>query len=421
MLGIPCLEGCGLQMCNIVSRVLKPLSQFSKNFANSSPRLRLAWFPFVVLAIVSCKDIKRPGLETLLFLNPQTNSAIGVVTTDFGGGGRFKTFQTNSNVALPGEIPIHSDAVSRYYLQKVFIVNRLGRDSIFVLNPNQFFLPEIQFSVGQGTNAQDIAAISSTKAYVTRYNSRDLLVVNPSVGLQTGIIPLGQFAEPTSNGITPDGLPEMSWMVSYQSKVYVTLQRLDRNDPAGFLPPNASSLLVEIDTSSDSITGVFTFRSRNPNCKPQIKTIFGDPHAIFCLPNRLGFISRLDGAVEAFNLRTRAFYPNFLLEETNAGGDIVGAQIASETLGYANILTPSFEKKIISFNPSNGQVLNTILSIPASSGSVLTAFYLDPSGKLFVGNTDFTRPGIFIIQNQVLQNPIPINVGLAPSDFTNLE
>jgi DNA-binding beta-propeller fold protein YncE len=67
---------------------------------------------------------------------------------------------------------IHSDAVARFIDGKVFIINRLNRDSVLILNPANGFLPEAEYSVGKGNNPQDIVKVNDNKAYITLYNSR---------------------------------------------------------------------------------------------------------------------------------------------------------------------------------------------------------------------------------------------------------
>lgn len=385
------------------------------------------FFRILLLILLStsfnCKDIERPSLVSLLLFQGSPEN-LGVVTSDFGGGGRYNVIDPRGNFALPGLTPIHSDASARFYDGKVIIVNRLNRDAIQVLNPNLGNITEKEFSVGQGTNPHDILFINSNKAYVSRYNSHSILIVNPNLGTTLGEIDLSAYSETTSLGGTPDGLPEMSWMVEAEGRIFIILQKLDRNNPQGFLPPSDESLLLEIDPIQDKAINSFRFQSKNPFSKPQVVNIFGANHIVIATPNRLGFLSEMDGGVEAFNLTTNQFRQGFLLDEMVAGGDILGVQVKSETEGYASVLDRNFNKRILRFRPDTGIVTDTLLEVPNSIATNFSGLLLTEGGLLAIGVSDFNNPGIIIYDtNGSLRrlSPVPIRTELTPTDIIELK
>ncbi|MEO2169283.1 MAG: hypothetical protein ABGY42_14425, partial [bacterium] len=84
-------------------------------------------------------------------------------------------------------------------------------------------------------------------AYVTRYEEASIAIVDPSVGptcegFMRGEIDLSAFAD-------SDGIPEMDQMVIVDGRLFVSLQRLDRNQ---FFEPSGQSFLVVIDTATDT-------------------------------------------------------------------------------------------------------------------------------------------------------------------------
>jgi hypothetical protein len=320
---------------------------------------------------------------------------------------------------------IHSDAVARFIDGKVFIINRLNRDSVLILNPANGFLPEAEYSVGKGNNPQDIVKVNDNKAYITLYNSRNLLVVNPYSGAFIRNIDLGAYTETTSLGIAgPDGIPEMSQMYLEGSSLYIQLQRLDRNDPSGIPTPNSDSLLLELNVNTDSVVKTYIFKSRNPTSRMQKITIGSESFLAMCVPNRLGFISKQDGGIIAFSLTTKTFRNNFLYAETDAGGDILGMQIKDENEGYASVLDVSFNKSIQQFNPSTGQRIKTILNFPASAGNI-AGLLLTKSGRLYMGDGSFSTPGVVIFDTTKADKPRltqgNIDVGLRPFDLVELQ
>src|SRR3989442_10908310 len=92
---------------------------------------------------------------------------------------------------------VHSDAVARTDGVLVYAVNRFLGDNIQALDPASNYATRWQCSTGNGSNPHDIAFASATKAYVTLFGDKDLLIVNPAVGPDcTGFVrgSIGLFA-----------------------------------------------------------------------------------------------------------------------------------------------------------------------------------------------------------------------------------
>ena len=382
---------------------------------------------FILLLLISCKnDIQRPSIISLFFpVNGVESEKLGVVSSDFSSGGRFNIIDTASLLPLPSLSNIHSDAVLRYANGKVYIINRLNRDSILVLDPSLAFLPQQEFSVEQGSNPQDISYINSSKAYISLYNRKYIIVVNPSSGVILNRIDLSAYSETSSSGSTGiDGFPEMSRMALYNSILYLQLQRLDRNHPSGFPYPGEDSFLLRIDTVTDQILGIIKTPARNPFGKMQIFNIGQDPHLIVCLPGKLGYLSELDGGIGAYNLVKGEFRESFLLLESEVGGDVLDMILKSETDGYAFVLDKGFNKTVVRFNPSTGKKTSTIATYTSSAGNI-SGMALSSSGKLFLGDSGFSNPGVSVYDtNQnppVLLTPTPLSVGLKPFELEILK
>ena len=129
---------------------------------------------------------------------------------------------------------IHSDAVARVAGGLVYVVNRIFADNIQILDPSRDFVTMVQCSTGNGSNPHDIVIAGDTKAYVTLYDTGEILVVNPAPAadcsdFERGRIDVSPFAD-------ADGNPEADQMAIVSGELYVLLQRLDRNNfftPAG--------------------------------------------------------------------------------------------------------------------------------------------------------------------------------------------
>ena len=369
----------------------------------------------VAPALAFCADIEKPDIFADLLLNTQTAGRVGVISSDLGSAGRFSTVSLDG-LPFSTLTGVHSDAVGRFHDGRVYIVNRLNRDNIQVLQPS--LLTVLEFSVGAGSNPHDIAIASSAKAYVSLYERNYLLVVNPTVGAIIGSISLAAYAD-------ADGIPEASALYIDGGSLYVALQRLDRNDPSGKLPPNSPSILLEIDTATDTIVAAHTFPdSRNPFGRFRPVNLGGVPHIAIACPNRLGFISALDGGVQAFNLVTRSFRPGLLYGEVAAGGDILDVVFLDQNRAYASVLDAAFNKTLQRFDPITGQRTAVLAFFPADSGFI-SGLELSPDGsRLFTGNVDLNAPGISVYDTRRGDVPItaaPISVGLRPIDLFSLE
>jgi hypothetical protein len=381
----------------------------------------------IIFSIFSCKnDIQRPSIFSLFL--PQGGSDVeklGIISTDFSSGGRFSMIDTSSLVALPTLSYIHSDAVIRYFNQKIYIVNRLNRDSILILNPLLGYLPLQEFSMGSGSNPQDIAVVNDSKAYVSLYNRNYLAVVNLNTGQIYKNIDLAVYSETSSTSSSGiDGRPEMAKMIIYENILYLQLQRLDRNDISGFPSPNTDSYILKINIITDEIIGVSKTLYPNPYGKMQKITLGSENFIAVCLPARLGFISQLDGGIGALNIATGEFRTSPLYSEKDAGGDILDMVIKSDTEGFAYVLDSSFNKSIQRFNPSTGEKTGTLATYTSNLGNI-SGLALSQTGKLFLGSAEYNNPGITVFEtaNGELRQitPIPISVGLRPFDLEVLK
>jgi hypothetical protein len=375
----------------------------------------------------NCNDIKKPKLESIflstLIYNGATTEKIGIISSDFSSTGKFNLLNPDINFSISTFLNIHSDAVGKFMNGKVYILNRLNRDSVLVLNPANAFLPEKEFSVGRGTNPYDIIQ-TGNKAYISLYNEKFIPIYNLDSGQEISRIDLSNFLETVSNGASPDSLPESSYMFLDGNSIYVFLQRLDRNDPVLSLSPNSDSIMIEIDMRSDKIISSYILPSRNPISKIKKLVIEQDEYIAVACPNRQGFISKLDGGIIAFNLRTKKFRQSFLLSEQEAGGDILDFVVKNETEGYAYTSDLKFNKSVFGFNPSNGKRKSSLVNFSNQAGFI-SGIALSKNGKLYIGDGSFARPGISIFDTTKSEpqrlSPIPVEINLRPTDIFVLE
>lgn len=374
--------------------------------------LQTVFLSAIPVLTVSCRDIERPPLWpyllTLLTENDR-NGAVGIVVSDLGGTGRFLTM-SEGGVVRAGYRSIHSDAAAVYGNGKVYVINRKGMDNIQVLNPDRGYVTEKEYSTGTGTNPHYIAIAENNKAYISLYDKDYLLIVDPENGAQTGRISLADYSD-------SDGTPEMSGMVIHEDRLYVAVQRLQRDAPSGIYPPTDSSGLVEIDMDTDKIVAEHRLDSTNPFGALQKMDLWGEPQLLVALPAGLGANADTKGGIEAFDPATKTSRGEFLYSEKVAGGDILNFQIKDENTGYAAVMFPDYSMEVQKFNPSTGKKLSVLAFYSFTAGYV-SGLLLAPNGILYVADSSFDTPGIVMFDtnhNDEKLNDTPVNTELRPT------
>ncbi|TMB09635.1 MAG: hypothetical protein E6J71_27800, partial [Deltaproteobacteria bacterium] len=238
-----------------------------------------------------------------------------IVTTDFETGLLATVgVRPPHRVAHPAT-PIHSDAVVRVAGERVYVVNRFLGDNLQVLDPAHGLATLLQCSTGPGSNPHDVAVLAPDKAYVTRYDAKELWVVDPSAASCAGFLRATVDLSPWGDA---DGLPEMDQTALVGDRLFVSLERLDRT--RRFAPAGRSRLVV-LDTASDAVVGVVELTGANA---------FGDSSSLAREPgsgklvvNEAGDIQRTgDGGLERVDPFTLTAEGFFFVTESDLGGNI---------------------------------------------------------------------------------------------------
>ena len=331
-----------------------------------------------------------------------------VLTTDFSTGS-LSVNPLGTTTVAKDVAAVHSDAVERWYGGLLYVVNRFGQDNIQVIDPAQGYATVRQFSTGNGSNPQDICFVSPTKAYVTRYDVSDLLIVNPSNGASLGVIPLGAFAD-------ADGIPEMARMVRVDNRVFVAIQRLDRS--AGYQPTD-KSLVAVIDAVADTVLDA------DPGTpgKQAIQLTGKNPYTTFAFDratSRLligcaGAFGALDGGIEYLDpVFMRSL--GYAITESALGGDLGTIAWNGPSHSYAIVSDANSNTLLVSWSAITGQKIATVF---APGGFSLSDCELDDRGELYVCDSNLLAPGLYVFSvPQDLQIAGPLDCGLPPYQVT---
>jgi len=344
------------------------------------------------------------ALLSIALSSAQAQSDLFIITSDFSTGSTslLKDGAEEADLNLLG---VHSDAVGHYHDGQIYIVNRFGQDNIIVLDESAPRIPLAQFSVGNGTNPHDIEIVAVDKAYVTLYERSELLVIDPRDGAERGRIDLSAFAD-------ADGLPEVSQIVRVGQRLYLSCQRLDRNNGWGPVDQSflivvdiASDRLVDVDPNADGVQGILLSAS-NPNSLVAI----GDRIAVSAVASfgdRSGGIDLIDTATN------RSL--GLAIGEEALGGDINFIAMVDGDRGFAVVSDENFANHVLPFNLRSGEVGAALEGL---SGGFIPSIAVDSNRLVVADQGSFSDPAsaglkIFDTSNgQSLQGPIA--TGLPP-------
>ena len=255
---------------------------------------------------------------------------------------------------------------------------------------------------GATSNPQSMVFASATQAYVPRFESTRMWVVNPSTateaGFKTGEVDLAGYAD-------ADGLPEMTQGVVVDGKLFLLLQRLDKEN--GWVPQ--TPYLVVIDTEKNE-----EIETQNP-----VGDLKGIPLPIknpwnIVYRNGKIYINGV-GSYASSWAGTPADYSGGIIsvdpisyavstlvddgdENEHPYGNISGMTVVSSTKGYFISYADWGDNALYSFNPTTGVVsANPIAAF--SGGDNITALGVDGSGMLWVASNTFSGGGILTIIN----------------------
>jgi DNA-binding beta-propeller fold protein YncE len=332
-----------------------------------------------------------------------SNQAI-VLTSDFATGGvsviDLDTRQVAANVAT-----VHSDATLRFHDGLIYVINRFGQDNIQIIDPGKHYATLRQFSTGNGSNPQDIAFATSRKAYVSRYGSADLEVVDPRSGFQLSTISLAAFAD-------GDGLPEMARMAMVGQYLFVACQRLTNfaaSNPSMVVVINViTDAIVDVDPGAPGVQAI-TLIGRNP-----VTELVYDAVTHSLLVGCAGAYGVMDGGIEridAFTLQDLGV----VISETALGGDIGDIAWNGPDHSYAIVSDASFNASVVSWSATTGAMLAPVY---APGGFSLPDCEVDARGELYVCDNRFTAAGVRVFRTGVdTLIAGPLDTGLPPSQI----
>ncbi len=339
-----------------------------------------------------------------------------IVTSDYYTAGYYSTIEiAPPRAAMVSIEPVNPDAVAYYDWTEdmIFVVNRYLADNVQIVENNPGFSTIGQYSVGNGSNPHDIRLADNTKAYVSRYEWKTLLIVHPYSGDSLGVIDLSPFAD-------ADGIPEMDRMEIVGGRLFVTLNSIDRTT---WLPDGPGKIAV-IDVAADTLV----------DCDPDSA---GIQPIVLSLPNPytelrydacrgrlyvgcVGAWSVMDGGIEVidpYSLESEGV----VITEQALGGDVFDVVLTPWETGYVVVLDdaiwPNNFARLVRIDEPTGAVTDTLFQQTSGSGSSLAGIELNRQLELYLCDRDLTHPGVRIYDTVTDAQVAFVDVGLPPFDI----
>ncbi|MCD6293650.1 MAG: hypothetical protein J7M20_01735, partial [Deltaproteobacteria bacterium] len=321
------------------------------------------------------------------------------------------------NDLLPGDKGSTVKAFGQYYYR----IEQNQADNITKVDIAAPNTPIWQYSTmdpGEidSSNPYDLVFVNSTKAYLIRYGSTKVWIVNPSVsrdneaGFKIGELDLSAYAG-------ADGVPDMCCGVIANGKLFIVMQRL-----VDFCPSEIAYVAV-FDTTTDTEinTGL------GSGSMIGIPLIIKDPMSIqYVAENNLIYVQGVgsfpgycDPAYDytggIVSINPIDYTSSIVLDDGDAAthpyGVISGMLIASPTKGYFVGYAGWGDNTLYAFNPTTSVVSGALTDFQNINISGMNSgTYLDKNDMMWV--CDSTNAAIKIVDtaDNILNESIPTNL-----------
>lgn len=277
-----------------------------------------------------------------------------------------------------------------YYLFERFQADRINK--VDLNNPAVFEWTYSTVDAGDENSSNPYALVVAQpdKAYLIRYDSDKVWIVNPSArnedNFKLGELDLSAYLPADSQGA-----PNMSSATIVGDKLFVAMQRLD----SSWQPSNTAYLAVfDITTDTEIDTGMDSGSLKG------IPLIGKNPMGL-TYHNQLGLLVQHQGAytpdytggIDVVDV------DNYMVEQRvddNASTGLISSiVIATVDRGYYLSYGGWQNITLRAFNPTTGVVEDG--AIAGLSGQDLRAIGIGPQGQLWIGDATSSKPGLRII------------------------
>lgn len=245
------------------------------------------------------------------------------------------------------------------------------------------------------SNPYEIHVVSDTKAYILRYGSPSIWIVDPSVNaadeenFKIGEIDLSTYDS--------DKVPNMAAGVIEDGVLYVIMQAMD----ADFAPGQAYLAAIDIATDTELSIGAGPKRGLALEVVNPVDIDVADNSLLIAGVGRYGSSfstppreTEYTGGIEKISLSD--YSSELLVDDGDASsspyGQINGLTVISDTQAYFTGYAAWQDIGLYEFNPTTGAIIGTVFA-----SANITTIATSPESNLWVGYGDFGTPEIQIL------------------------
>lgn len=288
-----------------------------------------------------------------------------------------------------------SDIVVRSGGDHFFVIKRFGSDLIERYEAKTSSTPTWTYSTQDATdgsndsNPSDLIIASPTKAYLLRYGSAKLWVVNPSATSEDSF----KIGEIDLSAYDSDGVPDMTTGLIKDGKLYVLMQRLQ------FFDATQVGSVAVIDVASNAVQRNIELPVYNPG---GLAVLPGSNKILVIAAGGYGgaptYSALYNGGLVTIDISSNT--ATMLLDDgdgtTHAYGQFGDlAVVASDRAYFIGSTGFGADQTLYRINPSVMPIAPVIVS--GFSAKALGSLAVDPAGKLWVSRTDDDAPGVSIL------------------------
>ena len=256
------------------------------------------------------------------------------------------------------------------------------------------------------SNPYGLVFISETKAYLLRYGSPKMWIVNPAATSEAEF----KIGEIDLSAYSVDGAPNASKGIAVDGKAYIVMQRLDKS----YVPQDA--YVAVIDTTSDEEVDTDPSQEGPKAILLPVKNPgdieYSEADGLIYVQGTGRYGSSFSGRDPEYtggiaSIDPKAGYATRLvLDDGDAQqhpvGLITGMEIVSATRGYVIGYKGFTDNALYSFNPGTG-TLDTDASgkplvVAGITGTGIGGLAADASGTLWVSIADANDPGLKLLK-----------------------
>ncbi len=331
------------------------------------------------------------------------SGAHSIITGD--SNGRFTAL--NDLQAVSGaDLAIAVNGDSFYRIERLYSGNNVARFSFS--NPQ---IPQWQYSTNDTTSAVQsnpyaMVFVNESKAYVLRYDSTKVWIVNPSAATAADF-KLGELDLSAYGGA--DGIPDMGAAVIAGGKLFIALQRLENNrldvSTNGYLAIFDITTDMEIDAgiSGDNLKGV-PLNLRNP-----VQLVYeATSNSIFVQAAGSFFPQEFTGGIETIDVDSYA--TKVVFDDNSTYGQVTAVMPLSQDVVYFIGYRSYDNQSLYVMSLLDDRILPT--KVASLAQSLVSTLARDKQGLLWVG--DSARASVHIIDPATGDEIAEVSTGLNP-------